>query len=555
MGASWNSPECCNVAGALSAQARERPGAVALHYPTGLRRGRVRYARCSYRELDELSDVYARGLGRCGIGRGARAALMVPPGREFFALFFALFKAGVVPVLIDPGMGLQRLGRCLAEAAPEAFIGVSRAQVARVLLRWAADSVRTGVTLGPRLGWGGVSLGQLTRSGQQGTGPVLADTRPDEPAAILFTSGSTGVPKGVLYRHRHFAAQVEMLREAFRIEPGEVDLATFPPFALFDPALGMTTVVPWMDPTRPARANPELLAQAIEEFGVTNLFDSPALLGVLGRHAEDHGLRFPTLRRAISAGAAVPLKTVRRMQAALGGGAEMHTPYGATECLPVTTISSAELDDEIARRSRAGEGVCVGRPVTPNRVAIMQLSDGACERLDDTQLLPPRATGEIVVHGPTTTDAYWGREDQTRLAKSIDAEGRVWHRMGDVGHFDNEGRLWFQGRKSQRVRTAEGDLFPDQAEAVFNGLPGVARTALVGVGPAGSQRPVLCVELAGPGGRRERIRTDLLAAAAAIPSLASIRTVLFHPGFPVDIRHNSKIGREALAEWATRKLA
>jgi acyl-CoA synthetase (AMP-forming)/AMP-acid ligase II len=416
------------------------------------------------------------------------------------------------------------------------------------------------VTVGRRWFWGGATLNTLEDLGRREDGtetdPPLADTGPDELAAILFTSGSTGVPKGVVYRHRHFARQVEMLRDAFLIAPGEVDLATFPPFALFDPALGMTTVVPWMDPTRPAEADPQLLTQSMERFGVTNLFGSPALLDVLSRHAEREGIRFPTLRRAISAGAAVPATTVRRMRAAMAEGSRVHTPYGATECLPVASISSEELDDALTRATEEGRGICVGQPVPPNEVAVIPVADGPLGRFDPATALAPGEIGEIVVHGPTTTEAYWRRERQTRLAKMRDDDGRTWHRMGDVGYRDQDGRLWYCGRKSQRVRLGERDLFPDQLEAVFNRHPAVFRTALVGVGENGAQRPVLCVELLPEAGADPAaVQRELLATAASREEWSAIGTVLFHPKFPVDIRHNSKIGREALARWAADQLA
>ncbi len=552
--------EPCNVSAALVRQASERPDSPAIHVPDGVRGGTVRYRSATYAELDRLSDCYARGLLDYGIQRGARVALMVPPGLDFFALFFALFKAGIVPVLIDPGIGLKPLKQCLAEAEPEAFIGITRAQLARVLLRWAPGSIRRSVTVGPRLGWGGITLKNLAKRGRAEGPPVLADTQPEEMAAILFTSGSTGIPKGVIYTHRHFVAQVEMLRDTFGIEPGEVDLATFPPFALFDPALGMTTVVPHMDPTRPARANPRYLVQAIERFGVTNLFGSPALLKVLGRYAREQELRFPTVRRVLSAGAAVPPATVEMMQAALEETAEVHTPSGATECLPVANISSRTLTADLRERARNGAGTCVGTPVPPNDVAIMRLMDEAAEVLHPEDLLPAGETGEIIVSGPTTTAAYWRREEQTRLAKTRDDTGRLWHRMGDVGYFDDTGRLWYCGRKSQRVETPDGPLFADQVEAMFNDVEGVERTALVGIpgrtGPETKQEPILCVE------RREgtslseaALTRTLLDRARTFPQLAQLQRVLFHPGFPVDIRHNAKIGREALGNWAREKLA
>ena len=548
----------CNVAAALAEQARAQPANTAIHYPDGVRNGKVRYRSASYAELDALSDCYARGLASYGIEQGARVALMVPPGLEFFALFFALFKAGIVPVLIDPGIGLKPLKQCLDEAAPVAFIGITRAQIARVLLRWSTKSITHCVTLGPRLGWRGISLAGLVRRGGKTGPPVLANTQADETAAILFTSGSTGIPKGVVYRHRHFVAQLEMLRDAFGIKPGEVDLATFPPFALFDPALGMTTVVPYMDPTRPAKANPTYLVQAIEQFSVSNLFGSPALLKVLGRYCKEEQLQLPTLTRVLSAGAAVPAETVAMMQQAMSSDGLVHTPYGATECLPVASISSEEMCAELLAETRAGRGTCVGHPVAPNQVAILRLTDDAAEVLNPDDLLPSGKIGEIIVHGPTATDHYWQQGEQTRLAKTQDAQGRIWHRMGDAGFLDEEGRLWFCGRKSQRVQTAEGDLFADQVEAIFNTIEGVERTALVGTGEPGRQEPVLCVEMRQSDSRKAAaLEASVVVAvrqrAAEHPLLQNLKRVLFHPGFPVDTRHNSKIGREALTTWARKQ--
>jgi acyl-CoA synthetase (AMP-forming)/AMP-acid ligase II len=524
--------EPCNIASALVSQAERQADNIAIHYPLGKRGGQVQYKSASYSALNELSDDYARGLIEYGIGRGIRTALMLTPGLDFFAMFFALFKAGAVPVLIDPGIGIKPLKTCLAEAGPEAFIGVTKAQLARKLLGWVPDAKL--VTSGPKLGWGGLSTKQLRKLGQKTSGAVLADTQPNEMAALLFTSGSTGIPKGVVYRHRHFMAQVEMLQSAFDIRPGEVDLPTFPPFALFDPAMGMTTVVPLMDPTRPAKADPELLVQTIKR-----------------------NIRLPSVRRIISAGAAMPVATIRRLQKTLKADAEVFTPYGATECLPVASVSGTELDEEVEQRTAAGEGTCVGQPVAPNRVRIIPVTDSILETFEDTVELPVGITGEIVVQGPTSTDSYWQRDEQTQLAKITDAEGTVWHRMGDAGYFDTGGRLWYCGRKSQRVVSGADTLFADQLEAVFNVHPEVARTALVGVGSAGRQIPVLCVEpLNRPGRkRRERIRIDLLQIGANHAATKSISNILFHKSFPVDIRHNAKIGREKLALWAAEKLA
>jgi acyl-CoA synthetase (AMP-forming)/AMP-acid ligase II len=521
----WNTEKFSNVAGALSWQAERQPVETAIHYPQGKSFKNPKYTSCSYQELNTLSNSYARGLLEFGIEPGTRAAMMLTPGLDFFAMFFAMFRAGIVPVLIDPGIGMKPLKQCLAEA-------------------------------GPSLGFGGTNLKKLQAMGERSSGDILHASKPEDMAAILFTSGSTGVPKGVVYRHRHFNAQVEMLRNAFDIQPGEVSLPTFPPFALFDPALGMTTVVPAMDPTRPAKADPEQLVKVINEYKVTNIFGSPALLDNLSRYVEQQGRRLESVTRVISAGAAVPIRTIRRMEKALYQDAEIHTPYGATECLPVSSISARQLDARVQDMSESGDGVCVGRPIEPNHVKIIKLSDMAFNDMSEVTEMPLGMPGEIIVSGPSCTDSYWKRDSDTQMAKISDVNGVVWHRMGDVGIMDGLGRLWYCGRVSQRIDTGKEVLFADQCEAVFNQHPDLVRSAVVGIGAKGAQIPVLCIEVKGKLAPvdRERVHYDLLQLAQAFALTRSIRTVLFHPGFPVDIRHNSKIGREELAEWAAGKM-
>jgi acyl-CoA synthetase (AMP-forming)/AMP-acid ligase II len=552
----WNADESSNVASALSWQARRQPNATAIHYPKAGAFGKEKYLSCTYQELDELSESYARGLVEYGIGPGTRTALMLTPGLEFFAVFFALFKAGAVPVLIDPGIGMKPLKACLAEAAPKAFIGVTKAHVARKILGWAKQSCELLVTAGPSFGMGGIKLKKLLELGEKSNDELAHQVKPNDMAAILFTSGSTGVPKGVVYRHRHFNAQVQMLKKAFDIQPGEVSLPTFPPFALFDPALGMTTVVPIMDPTRPAEADPVKLLEAIDRFKVTNLFGSPALLKTLSDHCVANNIRIESVTRVISAGAAVPIRTIRAMQQSLYQDAEIHTPYGATECLPVSSISGSELDDRMVDRIESGDGVCVGHPIEPNDVRIIKISEMGFNNLSEATEMPFGMPGEIIVSGPTTTDSYWEREADTEMAKMTDPDGRTWHRMGDVGILDGQGRLWYCGRVSQRIDTGKDVLFADQCEAIFNQHPDLLRSAVVGVGTRGRQTPVLCIEVKGKLSPvdTERVHFDLLQLAQAHSITREIRTVLFHPGFPVDIRHNSKIGREELAGWAARQM-
>jgi acyl-CoA synthetase (AMP-forming)/AMP-acid ligase II len=561
---SWRGTRCeqnaaVNVANYVLERARADPDATAIHFPDGRRPdGRVRYAEYSNGRLDSESDWIARGLASVGIDRGVRTALLVRPSLEFFALTLALFKLGAVPVVVDPGIGLRRMRRCLEEAEPEAFIGLPPAQAARIALGWARGSLRTNVTVGRRWFWGGPTLAMLREAGRSPEAFAVADTRDDDEAAILFTSGSTGPPKGVVYQHAHFAAQVEAVRGLGNIERGEIDLPTFPLFALFDPALGMTAVIPDMDPTRPGSVDPRRIIEAAEEFGATNLFGSPALLDTVGRYGVDHAVKLSTLRRVISAGAPVPAEVMERFLRMLPEGSEVLTPYGATECLPVACISSREVLAETAARTAQGAGVCVGVPVPSVEVRIIAVGDAPIAEWRADLELPPGEIGEISVRGPQVTESYYNRPEATALAKIREPEGGgFWHRMGDVGYRDVQGRIWYCGRKSDRVQTAHATLYSIPCEGIFDTHPRVRRTALVGVGAAGQQRPVLCVELLDSEKQcdRDMLAKELLATAAQHPHTGEIDTFLFHPGFPVDIRHNAKIGRPELARWAARKLA
>jgi len=543
-----------NLATALVAAAADRPDTLAVAAPVG-RRASGDHVRLTYDALNRRSDAVAHGLVEAGIVRGTRTALMVRPGLDLFSVAFALLKVGAVPVLVDPGIGRRHVRACLARAAPEALIGVPAAHLARMLFGWGKGSVRRLVTAGPWAPWGGPTLRGLTATGRARGAFPIADTGPDDLAAIVFTSGSTGPPKGVRYSHGNLAAQMRAVRELLGVQPGEVDLPTFPLFALFDPALGMSTVIPRMDPSHPARANPALLAHTIASFGVSTMFGSPALLDNLGRWGGGGGVRFPSLRRVVSAGAPVRPEIVERLRPLLGDGGRILTPYGATEALPVAVIDHEEILGETRAATERGGGVCVGRPVPSIEVAVISVSDEPVESWDEALRLPPGEIGEIVVKGPQVTRGYVDAPHHDRLAKIADGDG-FRHRMGDLGYLDGEGRLWMVGRKSHRVETPGGTLYPVQCEGVFNCHPGVRRSALVGVGEPGRAEPVLCVELEAEARTADRaaLTDELLALGGAHPHTGGIRTILYRRGFPVDIRHNAKIDRPLLARWAARKL-
>jgi acyl-CoA synthetase (AMP-forming)/AMP-acid ligase II len=450
-------------------------------------------------------------------------------------------------------MGKARMVECLRKVDAEAFIGIPLAHALRVLHPRAFRAVRVCITVGRRWFWGGHRLEDVRADPWQPCD--VAATREDEPAAIIFTTGSTGPPKGVLYLHGMFDAQVRILREHFGIEPGEVDLPTFPLFALFAPALGMTVVIPEMDPTHPALVDPVKIIEAIRDQQVTNTFGSPALLNRVGRYGEQHNIRLPPLMRVISAGAPVPPTTLERFTGMLSEKAEIHTPYGATEALPVASIASREILEETRQESDRGGGTCVGRPVPGVEVRVVGISEQPIAAWSDDLTLPVGEIGEIVAKGPVVTREYCTDAAATKFAK-IQEGDNLWHRMGDVGRFDEKGRLWFCGRKSHRVMTEHGTMFTVPCEAIFNRHPCVFRSALVGIGKPPCQTPVLCVELE-PDHKQvdeRRLEGELRELGRQHTHTKCIDTFLFHPSFPVDIRHNSKIFREKLAVWAAERL-
>lgn len=426
-------------------------------------------------------------------------------------------------------------------------------------------------------------------------------------AAVLFTSGSTGAPKGVCYEHGMFDAQVRLVRDTYGIAPGEVDLPMLPIFALFNPALGMTAVVPELDPRRPATVDPEKIVRAIRQEQVTNSFGSPTLWRKIAKYCLANNITLPSLRRVLMAGAPVPPALFADLQKILPNGTA-HSPYGATEALPLASISAPEVTGvgkfQVASNkvqesdttslalgtsvaTATGAGTCVGRPVKDIAIKIIAITDSSIATLADAKELPVGVIGEIIVCGPVVTKTYDQFPEATAAAKITAAKdqgpsnkyqttgsaqaldtchlppptsvpsGAVWHRLGDLGYLDAQGRLWFCGRKAERVETHDGPLYTEQVEPIFNAHPKVARSALIGTGHDG-HRPAIVIEpvsrevVATPSLRRKLVR-ELRVLSAAYPHTDRIRLTYLHPHFPVDVRHNAKIHRLALAAWAVGK--
>jgi acyl-coenzyme A synthetase/AMP-(fatty) acid ligase len=524
-----------NIARHLDRMAAAQPRAMALKVPRGrTAAGDIDYLALTFAELLAETDAWCAMLAAQGIARGDRTLVMVKSGLPLIASVFALFKIGAVPVIVDPGMGLRNFLTCVDRSQPRAMVGIPLAQLISRVCRKAFRSVEVRV---------GASSSPVARLRPAAPGAPAAAAEAADLAAILFTSGSTGAPKGVCYEHGMFDAQVGLIRETYDIQPGEIDLPLLPIFALFNPALGMTSVIPEIDPRFPARADPAKIVQAIRQERVTNSFGSPTLWRKVARHCAEQRVTLPTLRRVLCAGAPVPAELWAGSAAFLTGG-KLHSPYGATEALPVSTVSADEIE------AGSTDGACVGRAIKGVDIRIIPISDQPVAALDKGSFLPAGTVGEIVVRGAVVTRRYDGLPEATAAAKIPDPErpGGVWHRMGDCGRLDEAGRLWFLGRKVERVRTSEGTLYTEPCEQVFRSHPRARRCALIGVGA----EPALVAEttLAGTADA-EQLAAELRALARLHPQTAQVKTFYFRKNFPVDVRHNAKIHRLTLASWAT----
>ncbi|PKG57428.1 olefin beta-lactone synthetase [Shewanella sp. GutDb-MelDb] len=536
--------------------------AVAVQHSRGQALDRLSYEEMDFQTLNAKSDHIAAALIQFGLTPGMKAVLMVTPSIDFFCLTFALFKAGIIPILVDPGMGIKNLKQCFIEAKPDVFIGIPKAHVARRLFGWGKHSVNHLISVGGgRLVnglTGAVNLEQIVKECDN-TAFKLQWLADDAMAAILFTSGSTGTPKGVVYSHKMFEAQISALKHDYAIKSGERDLATFPLFSLFGPALGMASIVPDMDASKPITANPEFIFAAIEKYQCSNMFVNPALIERLGQAGSRTNHQLTSIKRVISAGAPATISSIKRFSAMLNSDVEVLNSYGATESLPLSKIGSQSLFNTTTITDNGG-GICVGSAISGVDISIIDIDESPIENWHDTLSLPPYQIGEIVVKGPMVSRAYYQRESATIAAKINDG-GFIRHRMGDLGYLDDKGLLWMCGRKAHRVDAITADnrvqrYYSIPSERIFNTLPDIKRSALVGVVIAGKLTPLVCIELnqAAACSKSSLLYAQLRTLAEQHSHTQGIERFLIHPDFPVDIRHNAKIFREKLAVWAQKQI-
>ncbi len=493
------------------------------------------YSYLTFSEFESRSNQIAHKLEALGITPGMRTLLFVKPCLDFSVITFALFKIGAVPILIDPGMGIKNLLKAIKQVRPEAMVSIGKVHWVRRILPSSFKNIKVKISLDDVGGRTHYLYSNLSSCPKEFT-PL--NVTPETIAAILFTSGGTGIPKGVIYTHGILNHQTTALAEMFDLTSKDVDLPGFPLFALFTLAMGMTSVIPDMDPTKPAQCDPAKLVKHILDKQITFAAGSPAIWERVGRYCVEHKIALPSVRSVVMFGAPVRGEIHEMFKDILPFGTT-YTPYGATESLPVALISGKEILEKYFEKMKAGLGTCIGRPAPGIIFKIMKSSDIPEAHINE---LPANTVGEIIVSGPQVTPSYFEMDEETLKAKMI-IDGKLWHRMGDVGFIDEDGKLWFCGRKAHVVH----GLYPIQVEAVFNRHPLIKRTALVSY----NNKAALMVER--KDGRvdfpeKDQFISELKSRALEFKHTSGITDFIFHPGFPVDVRHNIKIDRTKLSK-------
>jgi acyl-CoA synthetase (AMP-forming)/AMP-acid ligase II len=493
----------------------------------------------SWRLLARRIRELAGGLDAIGVRRGDRVSLLVPPGADLLAAAFACLRIGATIVVADAGLGVQGLTRAVQGARPDWIIGIPTALAAARTLGWPGVRIApTGLSRVARAALGvRHPLPELARLGRGRALPEQPGA--DEPAAVLFTSGSTGPAKGVRYTQARLAAVRDTIVAQYGLGRDSAIVAGFAPFVLFGPAFGCRTIVPDMDVTSPATLTADALGAAVQAIDADAVFLSPAALTNVLATAGDPAV-FDRVRLVLTVGAPVGAPLLDRTAEVLRS-ASVRTPYGMTECLLV-----ADITREAVHEAGEGNGVCVGPPVTGVRVRIAPLDaegvPGAATTTDAD------VTGEIQVHAPHMLAGY-DRLHRTDAAAKAGTPDEEWHRTGDVGHLDGAGRLWVEGRLPHVITTPDGVVTPVAAELAAQ-RAGAPRAAAVGVGPRGTQQLVVVAE-----GRPGPLAEPDLAAAVRREVGRPVAAVLAVPALPTDIRHNAKIDRTRMARWATGVLA
>ncbi len=510
----------------LAEQARTRPEAVAIIDDSAGSRCRLTFAG-----LEEEVSRASGWLHHLGLRRGQAVLVFVPMSADLYVAMLAMFRLGVVALFLDPSAGREHIERCCARQPPNAFLAIRKAHWLR-LISPALRRIPVKIAVG---GW----LPGTHRWPERFESPPAAATAvlPEEAALVTFTSGSTGVPKATVRTHEFLLAQHRALAPAIALEPGEVDLATLPVFTLANLASGLTTVIPNADMRRPGAVDAVRLFAQMERTGTTRITASPAFFERLVEHGLKTGTTLTNLRKLYTGGAPVFPRLLEAIKK-LAPHAEVVAVYGSTEAEPIAHIAQGEISENDMAAMRAGRGLLTGRTVPEIRLRILIDRSGSprpnLKRDEfDREAVPVGSAGEIVVTGEHVLKGYLGGVGDEETKFQVDSE--VWHRTGDAGWIDDQGRLWLLGRCAARISDTRGELYPFTVECVAMTVPLVRRAAVL----THQDRRLLVVE-------STAATPDLAIRLSTAMAWAQIDDVRFVDALPVDKRHNAKIDYPAL---------
>jgi len=512
-----------NIVELLQRQAHERPEAPAIIESRG---GRCRAV--TYAELDEASARGAALLRDNGLLADHTVLVFLPMSIDLYIVLLSLFRRGITAMFLDPSAGRIHLERCCSIRPPQGLIGTAKAHLLRLLcpaIRRIPHRFSMGRCIPGAVPWG--QSKDLPRE--------LADTpvTPDTPALITFTSGSTGLPKGVVRSHGFLLEQHRVLEKAVTLVPGETDLTTLPVFVLANLASGTTSLIPDADLRSPGFIDPAPVLRQIDRFRPTRTVASPAFLARLCEHCEKSGRSLEGFKHVFTGGAPVFPQYLQRF-AGVFSHAEIIAVYGSTEAEPIALTRWSEVTAVERAKMVAGGGLLAGMPVHGIRVRIMSEQWGMplgpfggeeFQRL----CLPEYETGEIVVSGAHVLEGYLNHRGDEETKIQVDEN--VWHRTGDSGYLDVSGRLWLMGRTSATIVDDRGTLHPFAVECAAMRHAAVRRAALV----RHEGKRILFVEPVSA----MKIPPDqeLLEGLswACIDEVRSLKRI------PVDKRHNAKV--------------
>lgn len=511
---------------------------------------RLAFQQSSYRDLLTLINKYQRGLQDLSLVKGDKVVMLVSPGIDFLALSNAIMARGAIPCFLDPGMGKEKLLESIKNLEPQAFIGSPKAQALRILYPKYFKNLKFNLVASDWIPFFTKTLNFLKKYSAK----PLPEVRASQIAMLAFTSGATGSPKAVVFTNEMIKSQLEIFKNTFGLKAKEKDMPLLPIFSLFNSAIGVCSVIPPINPSKPAKLNPQKIVKLIKEQRISYSFGSPVLWRKIGEYCLRTRTKLDSLVKIHIAGAQVEESLFQILSEV--SDAEVSSPYGATEALPVTHATHEELVGVNVVKSTSGEtGVCVGKAIDSVTVKIIKPVDGVISDISEVEECGAQEIGETIVKGDNVSPAYYfNEEDYLQNPKNLEAKIKdgdaFWHRIGDMAYLDNDKNIYFCGRKVHRVIFEEKVFYSVPIERVFNQCKKVYRSALI-ADKAG--KPALVVEpdpkyFPDTEEKKEGFVRELREVALQDEVTKGIQSFYFHDSFPVDGRHNAKIYRDRLRE-------